>query len=134
MSVLAAVADDPVRNNVLDVAVRLGRGFGEDLYVVHLTEETSAGTETRSLQQEVQEQLASSPVEYTVAIEYVERNRPRSGQRVGQQLADITTDVDISHAVVGHRSKDLLKRFVQGNTAFAVADATDVPVTVVPDQ
>ncbi|ESS12959.1 MAG: universal stress protein UspA related nucleotide-binding protein [uncultured archaeon A07HR60] len=133
MSVLVAVADDSVRDSVLEVAVRLGRGFGEDLYVVHLTEETSAGKETRSLQEEVREKLANSSVDHAVSIEHVERNQPRSGQRVGQQIADITSDVDVSHAVVGHRSKDLLERVSKGNTAFAVADAADVPVTVVPE-
>jgi nucleotide-binding universal stress UspA family protein len=133
MTVLVAVADDGMRQRVLDVAVGLGRAFGEDLYVVHLTDEEYADGERRAIRDRVREQLADADVEFSVSIEHVEHRGARASTTVGRQLADIASDVHITHAVVGHRSKELVGRLVKGDTAFAVAEAATVPVTVVPE-
>jgi nucleotide-binding universal stress UspA family protein len=133
MTVLVAVADDRVRRRVLGVAVELGRALGEDLYVVHLTDEPYADSEIRAVRDRLREDLLDSGVGFSVSIEHVEHGGTRPGTAVGRQLADIASDVDITHAVVGHRSKELLGRLLRGDTAFTVAEAANVPVTVVPE-
>ncbi|MFB6126537.1 MAG: universal stress protein [Halolamina sp.] len=133
MSIAVAVADDSLRERVLDTAVELGRGLGEELYVVHLTADDLADVDAQSVRDDVREYLAAASVEFSVAIEHVEHTAARSGTTVGRQLGDITSDVAVSHAVVGHRSKELLGSVVEGSTAFTLADTAAVPVTVVPE-
>ena len=58
MTILVAVADDPMRDRVLDVALDLGRGLDHDLYVLHLVDGASADTEARRLRDEVREYVA----------------------------------------------------------------------------
>jgi nucleotide-binding universal stress UspA family protein len=132
MTILVAVADDDLRDRVLAMGVELGTAFEEPLYVVHLTEDEVADGDTRTIRHEIEETLADSGVEYTVAVEHAGFTTGRSGRSTGKQLAEIAADVDISHVVVGHESKRALRSLAQGNTAFAVADATNIPVTIVP--
>jgi K+-sensing histidine kinase KdpD len=133
MAVLVAVADDRMRERVLDTAVRLGRAFDEELNVVHLIDSSQADGQSRTVRDETQAILADERVDFSVSIEHLGRTGARSGKTVGRQLADITADVDITHAVIGHRSKELFQRLVEGDTAFAVAAEASVPVTVVPE-
>jgi nucleotide-binding universal stress UspA family protein len=133
MTVLVAVADDAVRQRVLGVGVALGQALGEELYVVHLTDEEYADREIRAVRDRLRDELRDRGVAFSVSIEHVEHAGSRPGTAVGRQLADIASDVEITHVVVGHRSKELVGRLVRGDTAFALADAADVPVTVVPE-
>jgi len=133
MVVLVAVADDAVRDQVLAVGIELGQALERGLYVVHLTDEELADNETRHVRDGLREELAGRGVAFSVAIEHLERDAAREGEAVGRQLADIASDVDVDHAVVGHRSKGVIERLTAGNTAFAVADAATVPVTIVPE-
>lgn len=133
MTVLVAVADDNIREQVLAVGIKLGRSLDRELYVVHLTDEELADNETRHVRDELRDELAGRGVAFSVAIEHLEREAARSSEAIGRQLAEIATDIDIDHAVVGHRSKGVVERLTAGNTAFAVADAATVPVTVVPE-
>jgi nucleotide-binding universal stress UspA family protein len=132
MTLLVAVADDELRDAVLETAVELGAALETDLEVVHLTTDATADGDARAIRDQVRERLADAPVGVTVTLEHVEHETARSGTAVGRQIADIASDVAISHVVVGHRSKAVVERLVDGDTAFAVADAVSVPVTVVP--
>lgn len=133
MSVLVAVAADRVQHAVLDEAVEVGNAFDEELYIVHLTDGAEANASERQVRNEIQARLEEQNVSYSVSLEYAQRSGTRSGDAVGQQLADIATDVDISRIVVGHREKGISRRLVDGNSAFAAAEAASVPVTVVPE-
>jgi len=133
MTVLVAVSDDGMEEAVVDTGVRLGRAFEQKLYVVYVTEEETASARAREIRDRLREDLETRGVPFSVAIEHVEHANPRSGRAVGKQLADIASDVDITHVVVGHRSKALLNRLVSGDVAFTLAETAEVPVTVVPD-
>jgi len=133
MTILVAVSDDGMQDAVMDTGVRLGRAFEQELYVVYVTEEETASTRARKIRDELRAALEDRDVSFSVAIEHVEHANPRSGRAVGKQLADIASDVDIAHVVVGHRSKALLSRLVSGDVAFTLAETAEVPVTVVPD-
>lgn len=135
MTVLVAVADDDLRERVVDIGIELGRAFEEPLYVVHLTEDAEADAHTRQVRAEIEARLAAldAAVEYDVAVEHAGFSRGRRGNATGKQLAEIASDVAISHIVVGHHSKRLLRSVAQGSTAVAVAEAASVPVTVVPE-
>lgn len=132
MTILVAVADDDLRDQVLTMGVRLGTAFEEPLYVVHLTEDEVADGDTRQTRHELEESLADTGVDYSVAVEHAGFTTGRSGRSTGKQLAEIAADVEISHVVVGHESKRALRSLARGNTAFAVADAANIPVTIVP--
>lgn len=132
MTILVAVSDDGMQQAVVDTGVRLGEAFEQELYVVHLTANETASGEARDVRNELLSELEGRGVAFTVGIEHVEHTAPRSGRAVGKQLADIASDVGITHVVVGHRSKALLDRLVTGDVAFTLAETADVPVTVVP--
>jgi nucleotide-binding universal stress UspA family protein len=133
MTVLVAVSDDGMQKAVVDTGVELGRAFEQELYVVYVTEEETASARAREIRDELRADLETRGVPFSVAIEHVEHADPRSGRAVGKQLAEIASDVAISHVVVGHRSKALLNRLVSGDVAFTLAETAEVPVTVVPD-
>lgn len=133
MTVLVAVGDDSISGQVLDVAAGLGRALGEELYIVHLTEQEQATADQREIRDEIHDQLDGRDIEFDVGIEYVSHDRTRTGKGIGRQLAEIAEDEAITHIVIGHRSKALFERLRQGDTAFTVADTANVPVTVVPD-
>jgi nucleotide-binding universal stress UspA family protein len=133
MTLLVAVADDAVSERILDVAVRLGEGLNEDLYVVHLTTNTTATADERQFRDSVEQYLDGERVGYSVAIEHLDRLDARSERAVGKQLSEIASDTNISHVVVGHSSKTLFGRLTRGDAAFTVADGADVPITIVPN-
>jgi nucleotide-binding universal stress UspA family protein len=132
MTILVAVADDPIRERVLDTALELGRGLDQELYILHLVDSASADTDARRLRDEVREYVANADVATTVSVEQISHTGPRSGTRTAQELLDAAADVHISHVVMGHASKGLLGNLKDGSTAFAVADRADIPVTLVP--
>jgi nucleotide-binding universal stress UspA family protein len=132
MTILAAVADDAGRERVLDVAVDLGHGLDQDVYVVHLVGDASAGADARRLRDEVREYLADAGVASTVAVEAISHTSARPGPRIARELIDAAADVEITHIVMGHAPKGLFERLTEGSTAFAVADETSLPVTIVP--
>lgn len=134
MTVLVALADDPVSDKVLDAAVRLGTAFEEPLYVVHLTDREHASNDTRRLRDETVARLEGRGVEFSVAIEHASLGGVRSAGAVGRELAELASDVEITHIVTGHTSKALFERLREGTTAFTVADSANVPVTVVPEE
>lgn len=133
MSILVAIADDELRTHVLGAAITLGKALDDELYVVHVTDEEGATVDTRNLADEIRNELVGRGVEFSVAIEYVESPTRRSGTAVGQRLASIADDEEITHAVVGHQAKDRIERLLGGDVAFSVAEAASVPVTIVPE-
>jgi nucleotide-binding universal stress UspA family protein len=133
MTILVSVADDQIRERVLDVAVDLGRGLDNDLYILHLVDSSSADTDAKRLRDEVREYIADADVPATVSVEQISHTGPRSGTRTAQELLDAAADVHISHIVMGHTSKGLLGNLKDGSTAFAVVDRADIPVTIVSD-
>ncbi len=133
MTLLVAVADDSLRELVLDVALDLGRDMGQDLYILHLVDGSSADNEARRLRDEVREYVSDADVAATVSVEQISHTGPRAGTRTAQELLDAAADVDISHIVMGHSSKGLLGNLRDGSTAFAVADHAELPVTLVPE-
>ncbi|GEM_PF-592425 len=133
MTVLVAVADDDVSGGVVDVASKLGSCLGEDLYVVHLTDNEYANADERQVRDDVRKQFEGTNVAFEVAIEHVNRSGLRTSAAVGRQLADLADDVSVNHVVIGHRSKSWLGQFTEGHTALVVADGVEVPVTVVPE-
>jgi nucleotide-binding universal stress UspA family protein len=132
MTILVAVADDPIRERVIDTALELGRGLDQELYILHLVEDVSADSDARRLRDELREYVADADVAATVSVEQISHTGPRSGTRTAQELLDAAADVHISHVVMGHASKGLLGNLKDGTTAFAVADHADIPVTLVP--
>jgi len=133
MVILVAVALDPLRRQVLDVAAELGRGLDEALYLVHFTDEQTAGAEARDLRNDLQQRMSDRDVAATVSIEHASHGGLRRGTQIGQCLLDLAADVEVSHIVMGHTSKGPLGSLTERNAAFAVADDAPVPVTVVPD-
>jgi nucleotide-binding universal stress UspA family protein len=133
MAILVAVADDDLKERVIDIGVEMGRAFEESLYVVHLTEDEIADAEARQVRTDIDARLEGADVEYDVAVEHMGVTRGRSGHATGRQLAEIASDVAIGHVVVGHHSKRALRSLAEGNTAMALAEAASVPVTVVPE-
>jgi nucleotide-binding universal stress UspA family protein len=132
MCILAAVADDPVRDRVLDVALELARGLDEELYVLHLVEDASADMDARRLRDEVREYVADADVAVTVSVEQLSHTGARDGPRTAKELLDAAADVEVRHVVLGHVSKGLFGTLKDGSTAFAVADEATLPVTIVP--
>jgi nucleotide-binding universal stress UspA family protein len=133
MTILVPVDSGPLRDRVIDTAVGLAEGLDEDLYVVHLIDSETADKEKRRIRDDLQAHLADAPIPTTVALELVSHRSPRPAHRIAQEVVDIASDVDITHVVVGHRSKGLLADLAKGSTAFAVADHASVPVTIVPE-
>jgi nucleotide-binding universal stress UspA family protein len=133
MTVLVAVAADGISEQVLSVAVELGRALDDELYVVHLTRRENATTQARDVRDELQSRLGERDVAFSVGIEHVDYSGPRPGKALGRQVVEIANDTEITHIVMGHQSKHLVERLREGDTAFAVADEADVPVTVVPE-
>jgi len=133
MTVLVAVSRSPSRDDVLDMAIRLGKAFGEELYIVNLIENQSPTDDPWQIRQELRQRVLQENVVATIAVEPVDGSLLRAGHRLGQELLDLATEDDVTHIVVGHSSKGLLGDITQGNTAFTVADTAPVPVTVVPE-
>lgn len=133
MTILVPIDDDPHRERVIDVAIDLGRGLGQSLYVVHLVGEDTADSEAKRVRDEIQTYVDDADVDATVALEYVGRRAPRPGTRVARDLLEMAEDVDISHIVMGHTEKGLLRTLTRGSVVEALLDSAPVPVTVVSE-
>jgi nucleotide-binding universal stress UspA family protein len=133
VTILVAVSRAHTRDKVLDVAVRFGEAFDRELYIVHLAEVETDTNDPSEIREELRQQVLEENVVATVAVESVEPTLARAGAHLGEQLLALAADVDISHIVVGHRSKGVIEDLTQGNTAFTVADDASVPVTIVPE-
>jgi nucleotide-binding universal stress UspA family protein len=133
VTVLVAIADDATQDGVIDVALRLGRALNEELYVVHLVEDEVADTDAKRIRRELRRRLGGEDIVSTISIEYIGHTGRRSGSRIGRELIDIASDISISHIIMGHVSKPLVRNIRQGNTAFTVANDANVPVTIVTE-
>lgn len=133
MVILVPVDDGPLRERVLDTAIALGRGLDQELYVVHLTTDESADGEAKRVRDEISEKLSEAGVPATVALEYVSHIAGRPGTRIGQEVIELASDVDISHIVMGHTTQGVLRELARGSAAFSVAKHATVPVTIVPE-
>jgi nucleotide-binding universal stress UspA family protein len=133
VTILVAIADDATRDGVIDVALRLGRAAGEELYVVHLVEDEVADADAKRIRRELRRRFVDEDIVSTISIEYIGHTGRRSGSRIGRELIDIASDVSISHIVMGHVSKPLVRNIRQGNTAFTVVNDASVPVTIVTE-
>lgn len=135
MTILVPIAaTSHLRDEILDVAIKLARGLDEELYVVHLVENDDAGMEDKRIRDELQEELTDIGVPATVALEHVGHWGPRSRARIGQDVLELAADVEISHIVMGHTAKGLLEELTRGSAVVAVVDEAPVPVTVVSDR
>lgn len=134
MVILVPVANGPLRDQVIDTAIELGKGLDQELYIVHLTAEESADGESKRIRDELRERVEKAGVPATVALEYVGHTSPRAGKRIGQEVLELADDVEISHIVMGHTSQGILRDLTRGSTAFAVLDHAHVPVTIVPER
>jgi nucleotide-binding universal stress UspA family protein len=132
MTILVAAANDSLRERVVTVAVDLGRQLGEELHVVHLVDDSVSDADVVRFRTSLEERLATAPVVSTISVERLDYSTGRPRQQIGEALADLATEDGTSHVVVGHESKELVETLTKGNTAFAVADESEVPVTVVP--
>ncbi len=133
MTILVAVSRTHVRDQVINTAVRLADALEENLHMVHLVEDENQ-TDDSQVREELRQHVLAENVVATVAIEPVDASLARSGTHLGQVLLDIAEDAEVTHIVVGHSSKGLLGDITQGSTAFTVADAAPVPVTIVPEK
>ena len=133
MTILVAVSRSPNRDDVLGTAIRLGRAFGEELYIVNLIENQSPTDDPWQIRRELRQRVLRENVVATIAVEPVDGSLLRAGPRLGRELLDFAAEDDVTHIVVGHSSKGVLGDITQGNTAFTVADTAPVPVTVVPE-
>lgn len=133
MTILVAVSRDHTRERVLDVAVRLAGAFGQDLYIVHLIEDESPPSDPSQIREELRQRVLDENVVATVAVEPVGPTLARAGTEFGQALLELAADVDVTHIVMGHTPKGFLADAARGNTAFTVADAAHVPVTIIPE-
>lgn len=132
MSILVAVSDDGRFEPVLAVAAELAAGLETELRVAHLTTNESASGDERSFKTTVQEFVSDADVPTAVDIEHLERSSLRSGTAIGKQLVEFTTDVNVDHVVIGHRSKGRVASAREGHTGFTVVEEASVPVTIVP--
>jgi len=132
MTILVAVANDRLSEAVVETAVSLADGLGEELYVVHLVDGELADADAKQVRDRLRRRLAEAPVVTNVSLEHVGRLSPRTESRVGHELVEIAEDIEVRHIVMGHRSKGVLATLSTGNAAFAVADKASVPVTIVP--
>lgn len=133
MSVLVAVSDDDQYETVLDVAVQLAAGLGQQLVVTHITETDSASGDERAFRNDLQSYLSTVDVPVEVSLDHLDRSGFREGTAVGKQLLELAERVDIDHIVLGYRSKDRLQTLREGHTGFTVAQEAAVPVTIVPE-
>lgn len=133
MTILVAVSRDHVREKVIDMGLRLGKAFDQELYVVHLLDDDNPTTDPSQIRAELRERVLGENVVATVAVESVDPALVRAGPRLGRELLDLAEDDDITHIVVGHTSQGLVDNITRGNTAFTVADAAPVPVTIIPE-
>lgn len=133
MTILVAVSRAPNRDKVLDMAIRLGNAFDEDLHIVNLIEDQSPTDNPRQIRQELRQRVLQENAVATIAVEPIDGTLVRAGPRLGRELLDLAAEDDVTHIVVGHSSKGLLGDITQGNTAFTVADTAPVPVTIVPE-
>ena len=133
MTVLVAVSRAHTREKVLDVAIRLGNAFGEELYIVHLFENGSETDGASQIREELRQRVLDEGVVATVAVKPVHTGLARAGPRLGHELLDLAAGSDVTHIVVGHDSGGLVGDITRGSTAFSVVDTASVPVTVVPD-
>jgi nucleotide-binding universal stress UspA family protein len=132
MTILVAAANDSLREQVVTVAVDLGRERDEELRVVHFVDDSVSDADVTRFRASLEERLATAPVVSTITIERLDYVAGRQRQQIGEALADLAAEDGTSHVVVGHESKELVETLTKGNTAFAVADEAQVPVTVVP--
>lgn len=133
MAILVAAADDALQEQVLRVAGTLGERLNQELRVVRLVDDEAADMDVKHHRDQLEERIDQLDASASVSVEHVGRSVGRKNARVGRELVDLATDVDITHVVIGHASKDFVKSLTRGDTAFAVADNANVPVTVVPD-
>lgn len=133
MVILVATANDTLQEHVLLVARDFGERFDEDLRVVRLVEDDAARIDVKYHRDQLTERLDGLDASATVSIEHVGHSIGRKSARIGKELVDLAAEVDVTHIVIGHASKDFAETLVHGDTAFAVADNASVPVTVVPD-
>lgn len=132
MVILAAVADDDATEQVLTVAIRLGTAMDTSVQAVHLTTDEHSDQETREFRDTIQARLEESDVTSTARIEYSAYNSLRSRRDKHNHLADLVQDVDVDHAVIGYRSRDVIDRLVNGETARTLLETAEIPITVVP--
>jgi nucleotide-binding universal stress UspA family protein len=133
MSILVAAANDAVRDRVVQVAVELGQALGEELHVVHFVDDTVDEAAAADVGDELRERLLGEEIVATVTVERLDRSLARPNARIGTELVELAAATGVSHIVVGHSSKEFVENLAKGNTAFTVADAAQVPVTIVPD-
>jgi len=134
MSILVAVADDTASEAVLDTAISLGEELGEELYVVHVVGEEIPDGEANRIRDDLRTRVADASVVSTVSLERVGRLGSRQEKRIGKELLELASDVDISQIVMGHQAKGISGRLWSGEAAFAVVDGATVPVTIVPTE
>lgn len=132
MTILVGAANDSLRERVVTVAVDLGCQMDEELHVVHLVDDSVSDADVTRFRVSLEERLATEPVVSTITVERLDYSAGRPRQQSGEALAALATEDGTSHVVVGHESKELVETLMKGNTAFAVADESQVPVTVVP--
>lgn len=133
MTILVPVASGPLRDQVLETAIDLGRALEEDLYIVHLVDDEMADATAKRIRDEIRDRVQSADVAATVSLEYVGHSLARSRSRIGQDVIELAADVTVTHIVMGHKPKGLLEELTRGSAAQAVIDAASVPVTVVSD-
>lgn len=133
MVLLVPVANGPLRDHVLDIAVELGEALGQELYIVHLVENEVADGDAKAMRDELRSKLEDDGITATVSLEYVGHSGARPGPRIGQEILEIAADVDVSHIVMGHSTHGLLQEVTRGSTAMSVVDNATVPVTIVPE-
>lgn len=132
MTILVAAANDSLREQVVTVAVDLGRELNEELHVVHLVEDSVSDADVTRFRASLEERLATEPVVSTITVQRLDYSAGRPRQQIGEALAARAAEDGTSHVVIGHESKELVETLTKGNTAFAVADEAQVPVTLVP--
>lgn len=133
MCILVAVANDSASMAVVETAVELAEMAGEELYVVHLVDESVTDGTAERLRDDIRGRVLGASVVATVAVEHIDRPSMRSGSAVGAKLLDVAADAEATHVVMGHEPKGLSGRLREGDAAFSVIEGADVPVTIVPE-
>lgn len=134
MTVLVPVADDSDSEVVLETAISLASGLGEELYVVHFVGATVDDGTAKRLRDDLREHLADASVVSTVSLEHVGRLRSREQRQIGQEVLDLAAEIDASQIVMGHQPKGISGRLWSGDAAFAVVESATIPVTIVPTE
>jgi nucleotide-binding universal stress UspA family protein len=130
MHILVPIDGSDASIRALRMGARMVTGAGDELTVVHITdEETDATDAILARAAEVLDELGVD-AEPTISTDLDLEFRP--GNRVGEDVLALVEVGDVDHVIMGHHGAGALERAILGSATRTVVEAGRVPVTIVP--